>query len=496
MDAFGIFEGGGAKGLAHVGALKAAEQRNVKFVGVAGSSAGAIISALVAAGYRADDLYNPKSSSVGILDKNFLDFFDAAVMHQLRSLVADAKDSLGGRTMGKIWLKAPFFYHRNRKILDVLQQERGFFAADEFISWLDSQLNQKLLGGAGDRQVLFREVPIPLKIIATDVSNHNVRVFSQEQTPEVPVSVGVAASISIPLFFKPQQFEGCELVDGGVLSNFPAWVFDEERYTNTFTPTFGFRLVEVIGLDHPSTPTLLTFLRDLFQTVISGDPQLEVRQIENLHAIPLKVKVRTFDFGMDDSTKENLYVFGKDGVRDFFEEYIGPSNEEDLHDALGVIYEMFLNVLRGIQGEEPTNLRINIVVPVERERLRVRYTFNMDNDADDRLEFKLNAGASGRCWQEHDFVISDLSEASGIYQKEFGMDKYQLALIRPTLKSLLSVPIFDPKEFDTRRPKEENPMLGVLNFDSDDDLLEAFSDPVVQGAARDGAKFVAKALRP
>jgi NTE family protein len=45
---FAIFEGGGAKGLAHVGALKAAESRNLEFIGVAGASAGAIIAALVA----------------------------------------------------------------------------------------------------------------------------------------------------------------------------------------------------------------------------------------------------------------------------------------------------------------------------------------------------------------------------------------------------------------------------------------------------------------
>ena len=48
MDAFGIFEGGGVKGLAHIGALAAAQQRGVNFTGVAGTSAGAIVAALIA----------------------------------------------------------------------------------------------------------------------------------------------------------------------------------------------------------------------------------------------------------------------------------------------------------------------------------------------------------------------------------------------------------------------------------------------------------------
>ena len=51
LDVFGIFEGGGAKGLAHVGALKAAEERQVRFRGVAGTSAGSIIAGLIAVGY-------------------------------------------------------------------------------------------------------------------------------------------------------------------------------------------------------------------------------------------------------------------------------------------------------------------------------------------------------------------------------------------------------------------------------------------------------------
>jgi len=51
ITCYGIFEGGGARGLAHVGALKACEERNIKFAGVAGTSAGSIIAGLIAVGY-------------------------------------------------------------------------------------------------------------------------------------------------------------------------------------------------------------------------------------------------------------------------------------------------------------------------------------------------------------------------------------------------------------------------------------------------------------
>jgi Predicted esterase of the alpha-beta hydrolase superfamily len=53
-----IFQGGGAKGIVHVGALLAIEQMNLGVRGVAGTSAGSIVAALVAAGFSGDDLVN------------------------------------------------------------------------------------------------------------------------------------------------------------------------------------------------------------------------------------------------------------------------------------------------------------------------------------------------------------------------------------------------------------------------------------------------------
>jgi NTE family protein len=56
---FVAFEGGGAKALVHVGALKAIEERGFEFKGVAGTSAGAIVAALKAVGYTADEIVDP-----------------------------------------------------------------------------------------------------------------------------------------------------------------------------------------------------------------------------------------------------------------------------------------------------------------------------------------------------------------------------------------------------------------------------------------------------
>jgi predicted acylesterase/phospholipase RssA len=62
-DVFAVFEGGGVKGIAHVGALaRFHEEEELQFRGYAGTSAGAIVAALAAVGYRARNPSSPPSS--------------------------------------------------------------------------------------------------------------------------------------------------------------------------------------------------------------------------------------------------------------------------------------------------------------------------------------------------------------------------------------------------------------------------------------------------
>ena len=62
---FVAFEGGGAKGLVHIGALKALEEYGANICGLAGTSAGAIIAALRATGMHADDMADPNRDTTG-----------------------------------------------------------------------------------------------------------------------------------------------------------------------------------------------------------------------------------------------------------------------------------------------------------------------------------------------------------------------------------------------------------------------------------------------
>ena len=85
MRAFGVFQGGGAKGYAHLGALSAAEDRGIQFERVAGTSAGAIVASLVACGYTSQELYNPvgEFGDCGVLDVQPFDVLGEAYRQEI-----------------------------------------------------------------------------------------------------------------------------------------------------------------------------------------------------------------------------------------------------------------------------------------------------------------------------------------------------------------------------------------------------------------------------
>jgi NTE family protein len=490
MRAFGIFEGGGAKGLAHVGALRAAEDHGIQFIGVAGASAGAIVATLIAAGYCGDELFdaaNPGDVSK-IYSKSPLDFF-AEDWNSFDTFVKAAKKVFNDPGL----LGIAKLYCRHKRLFKRLGAQMGIFSTDAFETHLDELLRKKLPGVSSGRKPTFGEMPMPLKIVATDITRRQLLVFSQEHSPTYPVSKAVAASVNLPFVFKPQSVDLAGIkrpssewphgligqtgtvsaVDGGLLSNFPAWLFDAERaQQGPHIPTFGFRLVDsstITNNGSKSKSALANFMGSLLGTVLSGDPLLETREIENLHEIPLRVTTGTLEFDMEDRRKAGLFDEGYVHADDFFRTPGSPCNPVPINKGLGEALALFRH------GTELTecHLRINVVIATTRGTLRVTYSFNMDNDTDDRLEFPAGSGASGVCWNTRLPVTCNLDDAKQTFNSEWRMSKYQQALVKPDLKALLCVPIFAPHLSDVEIQRK---IIGVLNIDSTDDILTVLSD--------------------
>lgn len=274
-----VFEGGGAKGVSHLGALDAIEsEETFEVCGVAGTSAGSIVAALAAAGYKSREMFNydPQSkSSTSIFD--FLgDPFNTPVdllkprhwkrLQKLRWLAERSSQfwmlSIG---LAAVLLLAPYihwvmpegtceahlygwlcqsfafvFFALGFFLVSMLLVYSYYFARNlegaatlqDFTHAINALLAQKIPASDG-KTVTFgdlRKHGKPLKIVASDIENQRLRLFSTENEScnDIPVAQAVAASSAIPFLFRPVKIQGKSYVDGGMVSNLPAWAFDEQ----------------------------------------------------------------------------------------------------------------------------------------------------------------------------------------------------------------------------------------------------------------------------
>jgi NTE family protein len=479
VQVFGIFEGGGAKGLAHAGAIAVAQELGVQFVGVAGTSAGAIVAALVAVGYSPKDLYD-SDTCTGLLAQDLTELFGPGRWEAWERFSAACKTRFESGSFLRAWLGAPWFYRRWRKPLRRMVSEYAFFDTAPIEGVIDGWLRAARIEIPPTQpRLLFSDldptrVP-PLRIIASDVDRQSPVVFSRERTPEVPVAKAIAASIAIPFFFRPVQLDidgtTRTLVDGGLVANFPVWIFDDARRRRRADPTpiIGFRLLERKDAPTDSRSSPLSFARALLETALNGNVEIHARGIDDLYTFPIEVNASTYDFDLSAAQKEDLYRSARQQAGYRLLKEVAPRNPRVLAVMLKEAAELFIK-----EAGFTRQLRANLALLSSRDTLRIVAGHNMDEDADDRLEFELDASACGECWNKHDLVVFDV----GLYLETKaaipGLSKYQQALVRPTLATILSVPIFDPARFSQARDDVFNPLIGVLNFDSDDATVADF----------------------
>ena len=144
--------------------------------------------------------------------------------------------------------------------------------------------------------------------------------------------------------------------------------------------------------------------------------------------------------------------------------------------------------LRTTLKKRACHLRVNVLLPTGADRLKIVHTYNMENDPDRDLELGIDSGAAGRCWQTRGPVICDLANARATFATQWRMTERQQARVRPSLRSLLSVPILVPTDKNLC-PQDRLP-IGVLSFDSDHDLRRDFHGGPVQKAAAECAAVV------
>lgn len=214
-------EGGGLRGVAYPGALKVLSQNHLldSLQTVAGSSAGSILAMLLATGYEAD-------SMVPILmNKSFSELNDGRYFF------------IGGS-------------HR-------LFTRFGWYKGELLRQWFEElQFKQTGIAGLTFKQLdslkqLYPHKYKNLKVVVTNLSLQRYEVLSSQTSPKMPVSVAVAASCSIPMYYQPvlvnEQYQPLEpvkeqedkdaftfrdtfiLCDGGLMLNYPYVIFTPDE---------------------------------------------------------------------------------------------------------------------------------------------------------------------------------------------------------------------------------------------------------------------------
>ncbi len=186
-----VLSGGGAKGVAHIGALKVLERAGVPVDIIVGTSMGAIVGGLYAIGYSPEQL----DSIVRVQDWEWLLSDNPKRDYQTLTQQEDKKHYfISVPLTGQISLQEPDALVKGQNLSDLFTMLT--------INFHDS--------------IKFNRLPIPFACIATNLADGSEVVLDSGVLPEA-----MRASMAIPSVFSPVYDKGKTLVDGGLSNNFP-----------------------------------------------------------------------------------------------------------------------------------------------------------------------------------------------------------------------------------------------------------------------------------
>lgn len=200
--------GGGIRGIAHAGVLKALDENNIKIDVIGGTSSGSIISTLYAMGYSPYYIY--------ILFKRY------------------AKELLNQNSMSTITSLKSFMTNKKNNF-------SGFYSGEEI---------EEAFNGVAKRKGIKKlsDIKMPIVIPAVDVQDSKEYIFTNhipEKTKNknkyiknISVGKAIRASSSFPVAFSPCEYENHKFLDGGILDNFPTTEVKKQGVDKVLTVNF------------------------------------------------------------------------------------------------------------------------------------------------------------------------------------------------------------------------------------------------------------------
>jgi NTE family protein len=239
-----VLSGGGSKGLAHIGVLKALEENGIPVDYIAGTSIGAIIGGLYAAGYSPDSIEKIFLSdeilnwATGTIDNKYVYYF--------KQPEPDAS-----------WINVKFDYDNGWTYTiptNLISTEQMDFAFNEIFA-----------GASAASSYNFDSLFVPFRCVASDISKNKPLVLSSGD-----VGIAIRASMTFPFYFKPVKINNKLMFDGGMYNNFPADVLYD-----AFSPDFIIGSQVAHNEEEPRESDVRTILYNMMMNKTNFEPVCE-----------------------------------------------------------------------------------------------------------------------------------------------------------------------------------------------------------------------------
>lgn len=300
QNCLGVFQGGGCRASAYVGAYKEAMDWGVSFSELVGTSAGAIVAVLIGAGATPEDL------------EKIIDELDFKSFLRKPQKITSYKPPIGSSLLKYIPYKNISKYY---PIITRL----GLYDSSKIGEWVEEKLSQLLPDKSSP--IKFKDLLIPTNVIVTDIRTKQVEIYNQDNNSNYDVAKAVQCSCNIPLFFQPIDNR---YIDGGVLSNLPSFIYENSE-KKTYNKILAFSLIADKSNINQTIKSLKDYGKALINTLIDGNLDLQLSLQDDVHIIKINTgKIEATDF--DSITTEDLTRLKESGIvatRYFFNHEIG-----------------------------------------------------------------------------------------------------------------------------------------------------------------------------
>ena len=338
-----VLSGGGAKGIAHVGVIKALEENGIPIDYITGTSMGSIIGGLYATGYTSEEmmelLLSPKFAhwSTGQIEDNYKFYFN--------------KQN-----------PSPEFFNLNFNLKDSAAVSMDFLPKSLInpipMNFAFMELFAPFTAQCGGN---FNNLFVPFRCIGSDVYNKREVVFSSGDLGDA-----IRASMSFPLVFKPIKINGATMVDGGVYNNFPVDVMKKD-----FAPSF------ILGVDIVSKGDSIddANIVKLIETMVIQPQSDSVNKKDGI-----KLELDLSDYGLLDFPKAKaIYQVGYDNTIKIIDSIRARVNRRVLPESIRMKRKIFRSNTPELRFKD-----ISVHGGSIDQNDYVRYVFDRENDKNDK----------------------------------------------------------------------------------------------------------------